>query len=480
MKAVSKTANKRERSSKTNFFAERRKRFISEMLPDSVAIFASNPEQVRSNDTEYPYRQSSNILYLSNFPEPESVLILTNLSDQPKFIMLVRPRDPKREIWTGIRFGTDGAQKQFEAGEAYTIDQLGSVLANLFAKAENVYYKFGANSALDEKFNSEWVKHGVPLHNPESILHKMRLVKSSDELESMRYAAEVSAQAHCTAMKLCQAGMMEYQVQAEMERIFLMSGAKSPAYTSIVAGGPNAVTLHYIENSDRLKDGDLVLIDAACEYDGYAADITRTFPINGRFTSAQKEIYQLVLDAQNAVIKASKPGATLLQLHGIACDVLRKGLIELGVLDKAMKTAAAEAKVLEKAKKNGKGAKHACLRDMYMHGTSHWLGLDVHDIGTIGTRSQYLKTIPLKPGMVFTVEPGLYFHPDDKRLPKRYRGIGVRIEDDVLITKSGCEVISKGVPKNIQEIEVLMAGDKVDGNLRPAQNGAGKKRARVK
>ena len=261
-------------------------------------------------------------------------------------------------------------------------------------------------------------------------------------------------------MKTCRAGMYEYQIQAEMERVFLMKGARSPAYTTIVAGGSHACTLHYVENSAILKDGDLVLIDAASEYAGYASDITRTFPVNGKFTKAQEEIYQLVLDAQIAVIEAAKPGATLAELHELASKILRRGLIRYGVLSPEMKSKESEVKAQEKTEHNGKVSTQVVLRDLFMHGTSHWLGLDVHDLSTIGTRSQYLKTRPLKPGMVFTVEPGLYFDPNDKRLPRRYRGIGVRIEDDVVITKTGCEVLSRAVPKTIKEIEQLMKTDK--------------------
>jgi Xaa-Pro aminopeptidase len=451
MKAVSKST-----ATKTKIFAERRKRFIARMLPESVAIIVSNPERIRSNDTEYAYRQSSDILYLCDFPEPQTVLILSNIDKKRTFIMLVRPKDRKRELWTGKRYGAEGAKSKFKPNEAHSIDQFPALLSKLLREAENVYYKYGCNEEFDQQFKTEWVKTSLPLHNPEGILHDMRILKSADELTSMRSAANISAEAHCHAMKICKAGMMEYQIQAEMERIFLMKGAKSPAYTSIVAAGANAITLHYIENSSVLKNGDLLLIDAACEYGGYASDITRTFPVNGRFSAPQEEIYELVLQSQLAVIKAAKPGVSLAELHKLACNVLRKGLVALGVLGKEMRTEAGEMKTVEKAKKNGKSAKHVVLRDLYMHGTSHWLGLDVHDVGTIGTRSQYLKTIPLKPGMVFTVEPALYFDPEDKRLPKRYRGIGVRIEDDVLITRSGCEVLTSRVPKTVKEIEDLM------------------------
>ena len=460
MKTVSRRAIVQGPDLAAKEFAERRTRFISKLLPNSVAIIVSNPQQIRSNDTEYQYRQSSDVLYLSNFPEPQALLILTNLKDQPEFIMLVRPKDRAREIWTGKRFGSDGAKRYFSAKEARTIDHFPAVLKELLAKAENVYYKYGRNEEFDNQFSNEWINFSRPLHNPEDILRDMRLVKSKGEIELMRYAGTVSAEAHCLAMKTCRPGLMEYQIQAEMERVFLTRGARSPAYTTIVAGGINAVTLHYIENSAVLRDGDLLLIDAGCEYSGYASDITRTFPISGKFSKAQEEIYQLVLDAQLAVIAAAKPGATLAELHDLCGNILRKGLIRYGVLTPDMKTKMSEAKAQEKSDRNGKVSTQVVLRDLFMHGTSHWLGLDVHDIGTIGTRSQYLKTQPLKPGMVFTIEPGLYFDAADKRLPQRYRGIGVRIEDDVVITRSGCEILSEAVPKTIKDIEKLMGSTK--------------------
>lgn len=249
---------------------------------------------------------------------------------------------------------------------------------------------------------------------------------------------------------------MEYQIQAELEHIFKINGASGPAYSSIVAGGINGTCLHYVENNAKLKNGDLLKIDAACEYNGYASDITRTFPINGKFNQAQKEIYNLVLKAQLAAIAVAKPGATLMKLHETASNTLRKGLIELGVLSRGMVSAQAEEKILKRKGKASKAAKPVVLRDVFMHGTSHWLGLDVHDVGTTGTHSSQGKKIPLKPGMVFTVEPGLYFDAHDKRLPAKYRGMGVRIEDDVTVTKSGNEVLTAAVPKTIPEIEKLM------------------------
>jgi Xaa-Pro aminopeptidase len=437
-------------------FAKRRQTFISRLLPKSVAFITSNSEHTRSNDTEFPFRQSSDVLYLSDFPEPQSVVILSNIDEMPQFSMVVRPKDRTREIWTGRRFGPDGAKAEFQAEEAHTVDQFPKVISDLLSKAENVYYKFGRNPEFDSLFNAEWVKLSRPLHNPELVCHEMRMLKSSRELELMRYAAGISAKAHRQAMHTCKPGLKEYQIQAELEHIFLTEGARGPAYGSIVAGGNNAVILHYVENSHELKDGELLLIDAACEYRGYASDITRTFPINGKFTKAQRDIYDLVLKAQLRAIEIAKPGVTLAQLHEAGSIVLREGLIELGVLSEDVQTADTEKAALEKAKAEGKESELLLLKDLFMHGTSHWLGLDVHDVGTNGTRSELAKTLPMKSGMVFTVEPGLYFDPDDVRLPEQYRGIGIRIEDDVLITAKGHDILTSDAPKDRSEIERLM------------------------
>ena len=437
-------------------FAERRQAFISKLLPNSVAFITSNAEHTRSNDTEFPFRQSSDVLYLSEFPEPQSVVILSNVEGLPRFSMVVRPKDRTREIWTGRRFGPEGAKTEFQADETYTVDQFPKIISDFLAKAENVYYRFGRNPEFDHLFNLEWVKLSRPLHNPELLCHEMRMLKSKGELELMRYAAAISSKAHRQAMHVCKPGLKEYQIQAELEHIFLTEGARSPAYGSIVAGGNNAVILHYVENNHELKDGELLLIDAACEYRGYASDITRTFPINGKFSKAQRDIYDLVLKAQLKAIEIAKPGVTLFQLHEAASIVLREGLVELGILSEAVQTADSEKEAIEKAKNEGKESGLLCLKDLFMHGTSHWLGLDVHDVGTIGTRSEVAKTLPMKPGMVFTVEPGLYFDPDDARIAAQYRGIGIRIEDDVLITAKGHDILTSDAPKDRSEIERLM------------------------
>ncbi len=455
-----------------NFFAGRRKEFLKRLPMGSVAVIVTNPEQTRSNDTEYPYRASSDMLYLSNFPEPEGVLVFVKAKGKSRFIMFVRPKDRTREIWTGVRFGPEGAVGQFGADEAHTIDQFDSVMRPLLAEADQVYYRFDRNKEFDEQFRALWGKSQKPLVSPEEIIHEMRLFKSPAEVAIMRHAGAISASAHIEAMRLTRPGMMEYQVQASIEAIFKWNGASFPAYTSIVGGGSNATCLHYIENKVALNDGDLLLIDAACEFEGFASDITRTFPVNGKFSPAQRELYEIVLAAEKAGIALARPGVCLADVHEVACNTLRAGLVKLGLLPKSHLTAAGEKKVVdawkakaEKAKAAGKASNDSegadkgpiTLFDFFMHGTSHWIGLDVHDVGTYGTRSQMGKKRPLQVGMAFTVEPGIYVMADETRVPAKYRGIGIRIEDDVVITAKGNEVLTAGVTKEVDEIEAIMA-----------------------
>lgn len=439
------------------------KRFGAKLAPNSVAIIVANPERTRSRDTEFTYRQNSDILYLNGFQEPDSVLVVTKLRGKQQVILFVRPKDREREIWTGVRAGVEGARKQYGADVAYTIDQFDEKIGELLREADTVYYRFGVNEHFDEKFRKIWEPQQKPLRNYEEILHEMRLFKSADELELMRHAAAVSAEAHRQAMLATRPGMKEYQVQAVLEYVFRYHGANYQAYGSIVAAGNNAVILHYTSNDDTIENGDLLLVDAACEYGsvsgGYASDITRCWPANGKFTEAQREIYQLVLAAQEAALRCIKPGIPLARVHQTASRVMRRGLIKLGILP-----AAASAHNTRGKKKAGEGdAKPLSLDDFFMHGTSHWMGLDVHDVGKYatsdGTRTDRGrgKRRVLQPGMVFTVEPGLYFDKNDTRVPEKYRGIGVRIEDDVVVTADGCENLTAAVPKHPDAIEGLMA-----------------------
>jgi Xaa-Pro aminopeptidase len=433
--------------------------FHARMEPNSVALIVSNPERTRSHDTEFQYRQASDMLYLNAFPEPHSMLVLCKLSGARKHsvVMFVQPKDRAREIWTGVRLGPEGAKADFLASEAYTNDQMEKLLTELMLKAQTVYYRFGINTELDEQFRKLWQPLQKPLRNPDDIVHELRLFKTGKELDLMRHACSISAEAHVEAMKSTRPGMREYQLQAVLEFMFKYHGASDSAYGSIVAGGNNAVILHYTSNRDTLKDGDLVLVDAGCEYMGYASDITRTWPVNGKFTEAQREIYQLVLDAEQAAIKCVRPGIPLARVHQTASRVMRRGLVKLGILPKS-----ATAHAARKKNKNAEQPKPLQLTDFFMHGTSHWMGLDVHDVGKYmtgdGTRTDRGKgkRRKLERGMVFTVEPGLYFDAHDERVPAKYRGIGIRIEDDVLVTEHGCEVLTVAVPKSIRELEATI------------------------
>ena len=448
--------------------------FWQSLAENSVAVIVAYPERTRSQDTEHTYRPASDILYLNGFPEPESVLVVTKLKGrlQRRTIMFVRPKDRTQEIWTGIREGVTGAKKNYGADDAYTVDQFEKILAGLIGQAENVYYRFGINPEFDEKFRKVWEPSQKQLSNPETILHEMRLFKSDNELDLTRHACRVSAEAHRHGMQNTTPGMTEGQLQSVIEYAFGLHGAREVAYGTIVANGNHACVLHYTENDGSLVGGDLVLVDAGGEYHGYASDITRTWPVNGKFTDAQRDIYQLVLDAQVAAIKAARPGVPLIAIHRTAARVMRAGLKKLSVLP-ATSTAASDRKIVKAkaaAKKALKGAADKAtypltLWDFFMHGTSHWMGLDVHDVGSYeapsgsanNNRNKASKQRQLQPGMVFTVEPGLYLEKSDTRVPARYRGIGIRIEDDVVITADGCEVLTRDVPKTIADIEALMA-----------------------
>lgn len=443
-------------------FTKRRKNFLRKLPAGSLAIIITNPERTRSNDTEYQYRPASDVLYLSNFQEPECALVFFKSREgEGKFLMFVRPKDRAREIWTGIRQGPEGAKANFGADEAHNVDEFEKVVTPLYGEVDRLYYKFRRDPHFDKTVRAMWEANQKDLLNPETIIHEMRLFKSAEEIELMRHAGKISAAAHCEAMRLVRPGMMEYQLQAILEGVFKFNGALYPAYTSIVGGGKNAVILHYVDNDNELMDGDLILIDAAAEYKGYASDITRCFPVNGKFSKAQRDIYEIVLKAELAGIALSGPGKKLQQIHDHASNVLREGLVELGFMPKAHLTADGEKKAMDAWQKQGAtGVKPMKLQDFFMHGTSHFIGLDVHDVGTGGTRDPRGKKRILKPGMAFTIEPGIYIAPDEERVPAQYRGIGVRIEDDVVITEKGCEVLTDAVPKEVDAIEKLMAEGK--------------------
>lgn len=436
------------RISKTEF-ARRRKTLMAHMEPNSIAIVPAAPERSRSRDTEYHYRQDSDFLYLSGFEEPKAVLVLIPGREHGEFVLFVRERNREREIWDGYRAGPEGACSEFEADDAFPIDDIDEILPGLLEGKQRVYYSMGKDSEFD-KHVMDWVntirakvRSGATppgeFLDLSHFLNDMRLFKSAAELRVMKEAGEISARAHVRAMKASKAGVMEYQLEAEILHEFQMSGARFPAYNTIVGGGKNGCILHYIENSAPLKNGDLVLIDAGCELDYYAADITRTFPVGGKFSPEQKALYEICLQAQLEAIAECKPGKHWNDPHEATVRVITEGLVKIGLL---------EGDVSELIKSEA-------YKEFYMHRAGHWLGMDVHDVGDYKVGGEWRV---LEPGMVMTVEPGIYVAPDNERVAKKWRGIGIRIEDDVAITKDGNEVLTKDVPKTVADIEALMAG----------------------
>lgn len=427
-------------------FQRRRKELMAMMGPGSIAVIPAAPERTRNRDVLYPYRPDSDFYYLSGFPEPEAVLVLAPGREHGEYILFCRERDPEREVWDGARAGQDGAVERFGADDSFPIDDIDEILPGLLEGREKLYYTMGVDFEFDHRVIS-WVNHvrqktrsGVKAPGEyvslEHLLHEMRLIKSREEIALMRRAAEVSAAAHKHAMRICRAGMMEYEVEAGFLAAFRRAGGE-PAYPSIVGGGRNACVLHYITNDCKLNDGELLLIDAGVELDCYASDITRTFPVSGRFSDAQREVYEIVLAAQEAAIAAVHPDQHWNAPHEAALRVLAQGLIDLGLIEGP----------LDEAIEDGR------FRRFFMHRTGHWLGMDVHDVGDYKIDGEWRQ---LEPGMVLTVEPGLYIAaaPD---VDERYWNIGVRIEDDVLVTRDGRDVLTKDVPKSVAEIEALMA-----------------------
>ncbi|MFZ5653296.1 MAG: Xaa-Pro aminopeptidase [Pseudomonadota bacterium] len=429
-------------------FARRRRELMGMMSPNSIAILTAAPERVRSRDTFFPYRQDSDFHYLSGFPEPEAVMVLLPRRPQGEFILFCRERDRSREIWDGHRAGPDGARAQYGADDAFPIADIDDILPGLIEGRDRVYYALGRNRSFDGRL-LDWIEAirararagAVPpdeFVDLDHLLHEMRLFKSAKELSLMRKAGAISARAHCRAMQIARPGMYEYQLQAEIEHAFASEGARHPAYGSIVGGGANACVLHYVENSAPLQDGDLVLVDAGCEYQHYAADITRTFPVGGRFSGPQRALYEVVLAAQLAAIDAVRAGNRWDEPHRASVRVITEGLVALGLL---------KGDVEELIANNA-------YTEFYMHRAGHWLGMDVHDVGDYKVDGEWRE---LEPGMVLTVEPGIYVAPDNRKVAKRWRGIGIRIEDDVALTRKGIEVLTAGVPKTIADIEHLMA-----------------------
>ena len=432
---------------KQSEFKKRRKQLMQRVGEGNIALIGSASMHTRNRDVNYPFRQDSDFYYLTGFNEPDALAVFVPGRAQGEYILFCREFDAKKALWEGAHSGLEGATTHYDADDAFPIDDLDDILPGLLENKTKVFYPMGCNLELDHNL-LEWINHirnqsrsGIiapgELVSLALILHEMRLFKSAEELKLMRRAAEVSAHAHIRAMKNCKAGLYEYQIEAELIHHFIDNGLRSVAYPSIVAGGKNACTLHYTENNSKLKNGDLLLIDAGAECDHYAADITRTFPISGRFNEAQKQLYQLVLNAQTAALEQIKPGLPWNLAHDASVEVLTQGLLDLGLLKGKLK------KLIKDEK----------YKQFYMHRIGHWLGMDVHDVGDYKIKQEWRL---LEAGMVLTVEPGLYIPVDCKSVDEKWRGIGIRIEDDVLVTPTGHEILTSGVPKSIADIEALM------------------------
>lgn len=430
-----------------SIYAARRQRFIESMgAVGAVAVFPSAPVAIRNNDVEHEYRQESDLFYLTGFDEPESVLLLCPHHAQHRMVLFARTRDPSREVWDGPRAGVEGAVARFGADVAFPIAELNERLLEYLGNTTRLYYRAGRDRSFDDRVFATLntlrsrqrlgVSTPSEIIDPGSILHEQRLRKDPDEVASMARAVAATRDAHARAMLVARPGCFEYEVEAELLHAFRAHGSERPAYGPIVGSGPNATILHYRKNDRRMEEGELLLIDAGAEHGYYAADVTRTFPVNGAFSKPQRAIYDLVLAAQDAAIAAVRPGATLDTVHDTAVRVLTTGLIELGLV----------TATLEEALEKG------LYKPFYMHRTSHWLGMDVHDVGAYFVDG---KARPLEPGFVLTVEPGLYISATAEVAPE-WRGIGVRIEDDVLVTAAGSDDLTLAIPKHPDELERIL------------------------
>ena len=418
-------------------------------FPGAAFIFHAHEDFLRNGDVHHSYRQDSHFYYLTGFEEAESCLVLAPSKSQPgtyRTILFVLPRDPEKEMWEGQRYGVEGAIQVFGVDEAYLREDLDKKLLECLEGVERVFYRMGLQSAMDRRILAILEGHKrrqgrsgqglLPVEDPDGPLGEMRLFKSSEEIDIMRKGCQITALAHRVVMQETRPGMMESEVEARVDYEFRKAGCQRLGYGSIVAGGRNATCLHYRLNNDILKDGDLLLIDAGGEYQYYSADITRTFPVGRTFSGPQRKLYELALRSQKEAIQMTRPGVTLPQIHRRVCEILVEGLLSLGLLQ------GKPSEIL----KNGD------FKRFYPHNTSHWLGMDVHDVGLYQKNKEPRL---LEPGMVFTIEPGLYVQPSDKDAPEDYQNIGIRIEDDVLVTSQGCEVLTRDVPKELTEIEDL-------------------------
>jgi Xaa-Pro aminopeptidase len=421
--------------------------FMGKMEPSSVAVFASAHDIRRNADTDFEFRQDTDFYYLTHLNEPDCVAIVAPDHPEHKYVLFVRPRIREEEIWTGLRAGVEGAVLDYGADAAYAIGQFDDLLPKYLQNVEKLYYRFGINEGFDHKIIStikymrEKVRGGAyaptTIIDPGTIVHEMRLRKSEADVQSLRRAAQISAEGHIAAMKHCKPGIYEYELEAIIEYVFRKNGATGVGYPSIVGSGFNTTILHYNTNNHQIKDGDLVLIDAGAEYNLFSGDITRTFPANGKFTKAQQSIYEAVLAANKEVIKMVKPGESFMKLHEKAVEVVSDQLLKLGLLS------GSREEVIEKE----------AYRKFFMHRTGHWLGMDVHDVGRYKVKDEWRK---LEPGMTFTVEPGIYIPAGTEGVSEEYFNIGVRIEDDVLVTENGYEVLTSMTPKEANDVEVTM------------------------
>jgi len=429
-------------------YAKRRNTLMQKIGPNGIVILPAANELLRNGDAFYPYRQNSDFYYLTGFNEPESVLVLAPKRKQGQYILFNRVRDKDKEIWDGPRAGQDGARDIFMADEAHPIPDLEKLLPDLLLSRDTIHYPMGINKKFDKilfrainqirsKIRSG-IKSPIAFADIIPTLHEMRLFKSQAEIAVMQKAVDITAKGHIRAMETTRPGMHEYELEAELRYEFQKNGAQSPAYNSIVGSGRNTCVLHYISNDKKIEDNDLILIDAGCEYQNYASDITRTFPANGRFSKEQRAIYELVLKSQLAAIQSIKPGSLWTDAQDVIVKIITQGLIDLGLL---------KGKCTDLIK-------NQAYLPFYMHKSGHWLGLDVHDVGRYKIDEKWRK---LQAGMVLTVEPGIYISSDIKSVHKRWHNIGVRIEDDVLVTKTGHLVLSHQIPKTIPEIEAIMA-----------------------
>jgi len=429
-------------------YHHRRAALMAQLGPGAIALLAAAPERVRSRDVNHPYRQDSDFYYLTGFTEARALLVLAPGREEGETLLFCQPKDPQKELWEGVLLGPEAAVETLGVDQAFPIGEIDNVVPGLMAGRERIHYRIGAEAGFDEQVLG-WARSArekARLGGPapaqflllDELLHEMRLIKSEAEIRLMEEAARISVEGHCRIMRYCRPGVREYELEAELLHTFLRHGGRGAAYGSIVGAGANACVLHYVSNKDRIADGDLVLVDAGCEYGHYAADITRTFPANGRFSAEQREIHRIVSRAHAGAVAAVRPGAPWDAPQRASVMAIVEGLLDLGLLSGSV----------EEAIETG------AYKDFYMHRVGHWLGIDVHDVGSYKDGEDWRE---FAPGMVTTIEPGIYIAPDNEQLAERWRGIGVRIEDDVLVTETGNRVLSEGAPRDAEEIEAFMA-----------------------